>query len=148
MKRSKFALIGLTLLAGCYSYQPLGSVTPERGAPLRVLLDPPQDARLLDYTVNAAVRIEGELIELRPDQVLLSAFGVRSTTGFEYLAQGETVELPRQSVTALEVKRVSPVKTALFAGATGVVLFSIDRLISGLRGGGGGSGGPGGGQPR
>jgi hypothetical protein len=148
MKRLLFVPAAMVFLAGCYSYQPLGSVTPARGAPLRVLLDPPQDARLLDYTVNGAVRVEGELIELRPDQVLLSAFGVRSRSGFEYIAQGETLELPRGSVTALEIKKVSPLKTALFAGATGVVLFSIDRLISGLRGGGGGGGGPGGGQPR
>jgi hypothetical protein len=147
MKRSAFVL-ALLFLAGCYSYRPLGSVTPDRGTPLRVLLDPPQDARLLDYTVNGAVRVEGELIELRPDQVLLSAFGVRSQSGFEYLAQGETLEFPRSNVAAFEVKKVSPLKTALFVGAAGAVFFSIDRLIAGLRGGGGGSGPPGGGTPR
>jgi hypothetical protein len=133
------------VLNGCYTYVAAPPTLP-RGTSVRVQLQAPQDIRLREVTVNGASRVDGEVVNLEPDRLTLSAFSVVTAFGGEYLAHGRTVTLSRNALARIDRKRFSVWRTAVLAAAGfgAAVLFDrvVDRIGSGGDGGGSGSGQP------
>lgn len=134
------------ILNGCYTYATAPATLP-RGTPVRVHLQPPQDVRLREVTVNGASRVDGEVVNLEPDQLTLSAFTVATAFGGEYLAHGRTVTLSRNALALIERKRFSLWRTAALAAAGFAAAVLFDRVVESI-GGGGDEGGSGSGQPK
>lgn len=140
-----FLVLLLAALTGCYSYVPIGELRTERGSSVRARLSTPEDVRLSAVTVNDVVLVDGEVVTQGTDTLVLSALALQSQAGSEYLAAGETVMIPAASVSSLEAKRFSIVRTGLVtiaAAAASVLLFSV------FESGGGGDGNGGIPQPR
>lgn len=135
-----FVALLLSVLTGCYSYVPLSGSLSDRGSPVRARLSTPEDVQLTDFTVNGVVVVDGEIVNHGTDTLIVSALALRSRTGSEFLAAGETVKLPMASLESVEAKRFSIVRTAAVtaaAAAVSLLLFSVFET----GGGGGGNGG-------
>jgi len=145
MKRAvAAALLCLPALNGCLSYAAIspGDVPPAR-AEVQVTLTRPMDFAVTDLTVRDVVRVRGEVISADSAWLRLSAFGLRSQSGFGYQAAGETVQIPRPQVAALQRRRVDPARTGLLAAAFAGATVAIAALTGALDVGGGGGGRPG-----
>lgn len=144
MRRIVSLVLLSLLLAGCFSYVPQPADALPRGATVRMALSQPVDVRLGEVTANEVVTVSGEMIRADSAVVALSATLLRSRNGYESLAGGETVLIPRERVREVERKRLSPLRTGLVASAVVVVL----ALIASQTGFGGGREGGGSPQPR
>lgn len=136
-------------LAACYSYVPVDPAAISPGMQVRARLSAPGALRVSEATGEVRRRLEGEVVALQAD-TLVVAIPVRSSGG-SYVAQAglppplDTLQVARVDVAVLEEKRFSAGKTALAAGAAGAAsAFVVIRLFD-LAGGGGG--GPDGGNP-
>lgn len=121
-------LLVVFVLNGCYTYVPTQEI-PDRGARVRVQLSQPQDVRLSEVTANDVVTISGEVARLDSSAVVLSAYVLRSASGYENVARGESVGILRENIAAIRQSRISPLNTAglvavgiLIAVAAGVAL--------------------------
>jgi hypothetical protein len=128
------------LLGACFEYAPVAPASaPPQAAEVRVRLSRPMDFPIHDVTVRDVVELQGEVVQAQDTSMQLSVFGLRSTTGYNVDANGETVSFPRQSVVGLAQKRISPVRSALFAailvaGAVAVRATGIGGDASGNNG--------------
>lgn len=129
-------LIGLT---GCYSYVPLSGASPGRGTQVRARLNQPASFTLADVTVNNVVLIDAEVVRSGDDSLVVSALSLRSQTGMEFPAAGETLAIGAGSLGTVETRRMSLLRSSALivaAGAAATLLFaSLGTLDSG--GGGG-----------
>ncbi len=117
------ALLPATLLAGCYSYAPLRQPEPSPATFMRLRLNTPGDYRLTNITMNDVGEIDGELVTMSDSTVVLSATRLVAQSGFEHLGEGATLRVPRNSIGSIDVKRLSPARTALFvAGLIGIAV--------------------------
>ena len=133
-------LIGLT---GCYSYVPLAGSFPPRGTQVRASLSTPENVALRDVTVSNVVLLDAEVVRSDQDSLVLSAMSLRSGSGTDYPAAGETVSIPASSVQSLETRRFSPLRSSVLivaAGAAAALVFAALGTVD--SGGGGGKPGP------
>ncbi|HSU15314.1 hypothetical protein [Longimicrobium sp.] len=142
--RSGSAVLLCTLaLGGCFSYSPVSpSTTPPPATAVRVRLSRPMDFPISDVTVRDVVELQGEVVQARDTSMLLSVFGMRSSTGFGVDASGETVAFPRTAVVGLAQKRISPWRSAVFGAliVAGAVAIKATGVAGGASGSGGGTG--------
>lgn len=137
-------LLSLWLLGGCFAYVP-ARTEPAPGSRVRLLLNQPQEIRAGDLTANDVVEVTGEVISADSAAVLLSAFGMRARSGYEFVGTGETARVPRLNIAGVQQNRISPLRTAAIAAlavAAGAVFVS---QVQSSRGGGTPGGGGGGG---
>ncbi len=147
MIRNTLLIAAALLLSGCFAYIPVPPGTaPPQGTAVRAYLSRPGDYRLTDYTANNIVQIDGEIVRVNPDTLVLSAFGLQAASGFEFLGNGETVLVPRMAVGGLERKQLSVWRSA----ALGAVFAAVVTLggFALAAAGGGSEGGGNGGQTR
>lgn len=140
---------GACLLAACYHYVPVSgpSLGVERASSMRVRLLDGHPVRLERITVNDAVEVDGELIRMDADSILVSATKVVDRSGFEHAGDGATVRVGRDAVWLVEARRVSLLRSLLAAG--GVVALGTATGIAANQGGiGHGSTGSGPGQAK
>jgi hypothetical protein len=130
------ALVLLFSLTGCFTYVPAPIAPLERGQRVRVHLSSSEEFRLRDVTVSNVVAIKGEAVSLDPDVLALSAWELRSGTGFEHVASGETVRIQRDGIAAIERYELSTMRSALLTG--GVILAGVllGLTVSGMSSGG------------
>ena len=138
---------GLLLAAGlngCFAYAPVNGAMPSPGARVKVALETPQEVRTGDLTANDVVEVTGELVSADSAALTLSAFQLISRSGYEHLASGETTRVPRLNVSAVQVNRINPLRTAAMAGLAllGGALF-VSQIAPPRGGGGPGDGGGG-----
>ncbi len=125
------AALALPWLSGCFSYAPLREPTPRPSAQLRLRLSTPGDFRLSELTLHDVAEVEGELVAMNDSTVVLSATHLATTAGFERLGEGATVRVPRGSIGGIEVRRLSPARTALFAGGLVILAVAADGAFAG-----------------
>ncbi len=117
----------LPLFGGCYAYAPLATpAPPRRAAELRLQLSTPGDYRLTNITMNDVGTIDGELVTMDDSAVIVSATRLVARSGFEHLGEGATLRVPRSSIGAIQIKRLSGGRTALFVGG----LVALGALTS------------------
>lgn len=130
------------VLNGCYTYFPTQQI-PDRGAKVRLELAQPQDVRLSEVTANDVVNLQGELAQVDSNRVVLSAFVLRSQSGYENIGRGESVSILRQNIASIRQSRISPLNTAglVAIGVVIGVLTGVALADAGNQGEGGGGGG-------
>jgi hypothetical protein len=132
--RPVFALLLCTLaLGGCYSYAPVAPASvPPPATPVRVRLSRPMDFPISNVTVRDVVELQGEMVQAQDTSMQLSVFGLRSQTGYDVDAAGETVSFPRTAVVGLAQKRISPLRSGIFAlliAAGGILAAQATGII-------------------
>jgi hypothetical protein len=118
---------------GCYDYVPLRPPEPVPGTRLAAdLTDSGADA-LGRYLGPRVARVDGRLMRMTPDTLVLSAFVVTDREGIAHFWKGEAVSLPRALVATLERRRLSVGRTATFAAgaiAGAVLVLRAFGIIS------------------
>lgn len=149
--RSNVAL-GLSLalllpMAACYRYVPPegGPGSIARGERLRVSLSSPVSVDLGEISVDDAVLVSGELIELKEDgSIVMSVIEAQSPSGATRAGVGETATIPADAIASVEKRVVNAATTALvvviIAGAATVI--AVTALNSGSGGNENGNGQP------
>ncbi len=139
MRAISMVLLCTLALSGCYSYLPVRSgTTPGNRARVRLHLTQPQDVRLPDVTANGVTTIDGEVVRIDDENVVVSGLWVQAPSGYEQPASGATITVPRANVAAMRQKRLSPARTALLAVGTVLVMsvFTYAATIGSGRNGG------------
>jgi hypothetical protein len=134
------------VLTGCYGYMPVQGTSVPAGSTVRARLSTPGEFRLTEISASNVDELSGEVIRADADTLALSAFWLRSRSGLEHLAAGETVAIPRTQVAEIEQRRISWVRTIGLASAASIAGALILGAITGY--GNGGNGRDGGGQTK
>jgi hypothetical protein len=135
MRLMSIVLLLLFSLNGCYAYRPTYELQ-RRASEVRVRLSAPQDFRLIHLTASDVALVDGEVIRMGADSVLLSARWLKARSGYEFPGSGETVGVPRSNVAIIEKKHISPFRTALALGGVGVIYGLTSVLVRNTGGGG------------
>ena len=133
----------LPVLAGCYTYTPIATLQPTPGTTLSLVLSDEGRMQSMRQVGPYAVRIEGELLQATPDDLVLAVSDVVDIRGTRSKWAGESVSLPRSYVMMTYNKQFSRSKTVLLATAVaaGIVAIIAGRNLLGI-GGHGSEGGP------
>lgn len=141
MRTAALVLLLCMGLNGCYSFGPARSADPSRASRVQVRLREPRDFRLLEYTANQVVVVDGEIVRADADSLVLSALRLEAISGYEFVGGGMTVAVDRGNVVEIKEKRLDLLRTGLLVGAAVAAGVGFDAA-GGLGGGGGGGGGP------
>jgi len=141
-RRLTLAIGFLPVLAGCYTYLPVATLQPALGTNLSLVLSDEGRMQSTRQVGPYAMRIEGELLQATPDDLVLAVSDVVDVRGTRSKWTGESVSLPRTFVMTTYEKRFSRSKTVLLATAIagGIVGIIASRGLLGI--GGHGENGP------
>ncbi len=139
--RSVLSFLLFISMSGCYTYAPASSASLAQGAAVRARLNAPGDFPLTDLTANRVMTVDGEVVRQDADALVLSATWLRSQSGYDFAAAGETVTIPAGTIAAVERRKVSLLRSA---GVAMAGLLASALLVRVLEGGGSGASGGGG----
>lgn len=123
------ALAGAALSsAGCYRYVPAGPA-PEAGTEVRATLAPPRTVQLAALEAREVAEVHGEVVRTAPDTLWLSATRLTTAHGGSFLPAGETVALPRPSVSALRERRMDAQRSGLAVAAAVALAVAAQYAI-------------------
>jgi hypothetical protein len=125
-------LLSTFVLNGCFVYVPNKGTPLQQGQSVQVFLNTPQDVRLTDVTANNVVRVDGEVVSVDADKMVLSAALVTQASGMDQLGENATVVVPRSHVDRVQEKRFSAVRTA---GLVGLMALLTTLTAAGVVGG-------------
>ncbi len=128
----------LPVMAGCYTYTPITTLRPAPGTNLSLVLSDEGRMQSVRQVGPYAMRIEGELVQANPDDLVLAVSDVVDIRGTHSKWTGETVSLPRTYVMTTYQKDFSRSRTALMATAVaaGIVAIIAGRNLLGFGGSG------------
>ena len=133
------------VLCACYESIPieLGRVPP--GSKIRISLTDAGADSLARYLGPGVETIDGKLISTDDRGVSLSVSQVAMRSGQDQFWKGETVVIPRYSLSTVQARRINKSKSLLLGGAFVVALASLKLAgVGGGNSGGSTSGGGGG----
>jgi hypothetical protein len=144
----KPTLILLGLVAGCYSYRPVETLTPGLQTLVQADLTDAGSVQMASQIGPGISSVRGEVVESDSQAVLLALTSVVGRNEQEVFWAGEQVRIPLTAVARLQQRRFAPGKTMVFGGAfLGSLLVAVEAFTGGGSGGGGaGSGGGAGNQ--
>jgi len=117
------------------------------GTKIRISLTDAGADSLARYLGPGVETIDGKLISTDDRGVSLSVSQVAMKSGQDQFWKGETVVIPRYSLSTVQARRINKSKSLLLGGAFVVALASIKLSgVGGGNGGGSGTGGSGGKQ--
>jgi hypothetical protein len=122
MKSALAAGLACVLLAGCYSYQPLGSVDaamPPTGTAVQVRLTTSGATSLASQVGPDILYLQGQIVSADPDALTLAVTRAETARRIEIEWKGEQVTLPRSEIASVEQKRLSVGHTVLIGGLAG-----------------------------
>lgn len=137
----------MLVLAGCYTYRPLATPTPQPGT--RVSAELTGDgARGLSGQVGPEIEhVEGDVLAVDSSGVHMAVRQVETTRGIESDWKGERVTIPTSAVSGWQQRRLSVGGTSFLGGLVAGGLYAVYRLFGGpglINGRGGGTGPTGG----
>jgi len=138
-------MAGVTLSAlsgACYTYQPLEAPAPRPGAEVRAELSTPIRVQIGEMTLNDVNLVEGQVSYARGDSVMVWGQWIYTRGGSRYSANGGALFLDRQQVGALQVRRLSAVRSGVASAAAIGAVVLLFRLVESALGGSGGGGPP------
>ena len=130
--------------SGCDNYVPVTRSHPAPASFLAVRLTDPGSDLLTTYLGPQIRVVRGRFVSGDEHAFMLSVLSVESRRGDSYSWQGETVTVPTEFVSTMEVRQAAPAKTALFAAA---VITSFFGVYAAFSPGASGTSPSGGGQP-
>ncbi|MFL5594467.1 MAG: hypothetical protein ACJ785_07640 [Gemmatimonadaceae bacterium] len=137
----KIAVASALLLCGCYSYRNTGIADAAIMAPVRVELTEAGAQELSSQVGPRGTALEGVITVKSESTLVFGVTGLTRTNGVEETWHGERVTVPTSSVSRIQLRRFSPLNTALFIGG----LVAGGLLVKTISGAGdvfGGTGGP------
>jgi len=128
----------LPVLAGCYTYTPIATLQPAPGTNLSLVLSDEGRMQSMRQVGPYAMRIEGELLQATPADLVLAVSDVVDIRGIHSKWTGESVSLPRSYVMTTYQKQFSRSKTVLLATAVagGIAAIIAGRNLLGIGGSG------------
>ncbi len=133
MRAALLSVLGLT--AGCYSYFPLTTATPDPGTAVTVKLTD-VGARELERRLGSEVfLINGRYVSADDHGFALSVASVETKGGDHHLWSGEVVTVPLADIASVDVRRLAKTRTILLAGV-GVASVAVTTIAFALTGGG------------
>jgi len=128
----------LPVLAGCYTYTPIATLQPVPGTNLSLVLSDEGRMQSMRQVGPYAMRIEGELLQATPDDLVLAVSDVVDIRGTHSKWTGESVSLPRSYVMMTYQKQFSRSRTTLLATAVagGIIAIIASRSLLGFGGSG------------
>ena len=136
-----------TLLAGCYTYRPLATPTPEPGQRVSAQLTTEGSRDLTGQIGPEVLHVEGNVVEADSSGMDMDVLEIESYRGFRSDWHGEHLRLPREAVAGMQQRRLSVGGTGLMAGVFAAGLYAVYRVLGGGDSSTGGNG-QGGGQGR
>lgn len=131
----------LCVLCACYESVPIELARVQPGTKIRISLTDAGADSLARYLGPGVETIDGKLISTDDRGVSLSVSQVAMKSGQDQFWKGETVMIPRYSLSTVQARKINKSKSLLLGGAFVVALASIK--LSGVAGGNGGGGGNG-----
>jgi hypothetical protein len=137
-RRLAVAIGFLPVLAGCYTYTPIATLQPAPGTNLSLVLSDEGRMQSMRQVGPYAMRIEGELLEATPADLVVAVTDVVDIRGTRSKWAGESVTLPRSYVMTTYQKQFSRSRTVLLATAVagGIVAIIAGRNLLGFGGSG------------
>ena len=136
-------LVAVAIASGCYHFVPLAPTEAPQGTPVRARLNTMSDFELAQITVNNIDQVEGEMVQLASDSLVLSATWLQAVTGNGYAGNGWTVRIPESNLEGFEQKKLSWWRTGLVVGGLAVgTWLGFDALGLSPSSGSGGGGTP------
>ena len=132
----------LLVLSACYNYAPLTTPGPQPGTRIAAELTDSGAATLASYLGPNVSTVDGQLMRLTGQELLISVVSVRHRNGVEDYWKGESVTLTRGDIATLHERKLAVGRSVfLVAGGVGsaVALLRAFGVI--------GSGASSGGQP-
>ncbi len=139
------ALLLLTSVAGCFTYQPVTGVAPV-GVSVDAVLSDTGTLRLAPTIGPNAGGLRGTVRAVRADTMDIDLTEVRTRAGQSYFLTGTTVSLLRGDLAELRVRSLDRRRTTVVAISTVVGAVALAAGAKAI-GGGGGTDGTGGGPP-
>jgi hypothetical protein len=147
VRRTVATLAGMLSLVtvGCLSYTPIdgNEPAPRLGMEVRAHLSTPESFPLTNLTANNVVEVDGEIVRWEEDRLVLSAWWLRAGSGIEHRGIGETVNIPRSSLGAVERKQLSVTRTGVLVGFIALLGVLAQAALSAGAGPEGSQNGPG-----
>ena len=131
----------LCVLCACYESVPIELARVQPGTKLRVSLTDAGSDSLARYLGPGVETIDGKLIATTDSGVSISVSQVAMRSGQDQFWKGETVVIPRYSLSTVQARRINKPKSLLLGGVLIAALASL--RLSGVVGGNGGGRGTG-----
>jgi hypothetical protein len=132
------ALAALAFAAGaCYRYQPLAQAEPVPGTSVRLSLTPDGTTALATRLGPRINQLDARVANVHADTLLLEVTTARSADLQESYFNGDTLSLPRSSVSSIEQRRVALGPTAVLGGIVVGGAITAATALSGDNGNGG-----------
>jgi len=128
-------LSAVGLLAGCYSYAPLATATPQPGTSLEATLTDEGARDLGRYLGPDVFFVRGRYLGGDEQGVRLSVAAVETKRGDLNSWDGEIVTIPTAAIASLEIRRLAKGRSLLLAGV-GVAGVAATTLAFSLAGSG------------
>jgi hypothetical protein len=132
-RRLAAALVVSWACTGCYAYLPAGG-TFLAGQPVQATLTDSGAVVLASRIGPAVQQLRGRMVSQQAGAISLAIDEAQQRDGVSTPWRGEVVDVPRSLIAAVEVRRFSATRTALFSALLGTALVSLERGF--LRGGG------------
>jgi hypothetical protein len=117
---------------GCYEYVAVESPSPPVGAQIELKISDPGRVGLTSRFGPGLDVVEGKLVAERDSELTLRVLSVTNLDGAHTRWSGEAVNLNRGFVRSVKSRRLSPVRTTLFAVAGVAVLYATaGRALTG-----------------
>ena len=139
--RARYLAPVLCVLCACYESVPIELARVQPGTKLRVSLTDAGADSLARYLGPGVETIDGKLISTTDSGVSLSVSQVAMRSGQDQFWKGETVVIPRYSLSTVQARRLNKPKSLLLGGVLIAALASL--RLSGVVGGNGGGRGSG-----
>lgn len=143
IRRAVSLLLIPLVLAGCYSYAPMAGTPPPRATKLHVALGTPTDVKAGRAVLPGVTQLDGELVRLGRDSLVISAKQAISESGTSNLPGWPTVALSRAGIASIYARKFSMTRTLVLLGGIAALLALSPQAFS--QSGAAGSGGAGGG---
>ena len=134
MKSIVTAGLACTLLAGCYTYRPLGSVdaaAPAPGTPVQVRLTTAGASALASEIGPDILYLNGQVVSADSAGLTLAVAHTETARRLSADWKGEHVTIPREDIASVERRKLSVGGTALLGGLAGGGLVAAVALIGG-----------------
>jgi hypothetical protein len=144
--RNRVVVIGVWLLAGCYTYRPLMKPEPAPGDRVSAQLTTEGSRDLTPEIGPEILHIEGNVLESDSAGLNLEVQEIETYRGIRSDWHGEHVRLPRQAVAGIQQRRLSIGGTTMMGGVLAAGLYVVYRILGGpglFEGGNGQAGGGG-----
>ncbi len=124
--------LGSLLLAGCFSYQPLQPNLPvPADAQVGVVVNDRGRAILADRVGPLIDRVEGHIDRHDGGVLTLSVYRVVNVRGEVSTWTGEKVDIPEEGILGYRPRKLSKMRTVLFAGAVvAAIVLSLRATLN------------------